>query len=168
MEAYLYSWCISCGAACGSTPALGSNLINIKTGGVNRGNIFGITKDNQLNAGRLVFVFVRLSQIPCCSCTCDQLVSLQLVKLASAFLLWRSALTACTLSSCGGRRRNVSHPYQPKGSVACVSIRAYLSSNETLCDCGGGVFGVRASSVGLLHLVTRLQACGGTQYLTDW
>lgn len=37
----------------------------MKTGGVNRSNIFGITKDNHLNAGRLVLqsLSVGLSQI---------------------------------------------------------------------------------------------------------
>lgn len=71
---------------------------------------------------------VGLSQIPH-PCTCDRLVWLPLVQVASA-------LTACILSSCGGRRKNVSHLHQPKGSAACVSIRAYLGSNQTLC--GGG------------------------------
>lgn len=39
------------------------------------------------------------------------------------------------------RGKNVSHLHQAKGSAVRVSIRAYLSSNETLCDGGGWCWG---------------------------
>lgn len=92
--------------------------------------------------------------------TCDQALGVP-IKLPSALLLWPSALTASVLSRCGGRRKNVSRFHKPKGSVARLSIRARLSSNETLC--GGGRLIAGGASVNLPHL----QACGFTQYLTD-
>lgn len=125
------------------------SLIKMKTGGVTRSNIFGITKDNHLTAGCLASQSVSAGflqiQHPC---ACDELVgSDSRLRFSCTDLLWQ----ACTMSSCGGRRRNVSHLHQPKGSAPCVSIRAYLSSNETLCDggAGGGCLIAGASSVDL-------------------
>lgn len=63
--------------------------------GVDRSNIFGITKDNHFNAVCLVLwhVAFRFSSIP------------SLLFIIQSFLpLWRSAETPCMFSSCGGGR----------------------------------------------------------------
>lgn len=146
----------------------------MKSDGVNRSNIFGITKDNHLNAVCLVLrrVAFRLSQ------SIDSFTCVQSVLLMSFchlcllffffhffFFFWRSAV--CSAAVEGG------------GRMYPISINLRAEFDLRVCTClfkykwntlwwRGAISG--AASDSLLtssHLLVRSLACGCTQYLTD-